>query len=388
MYGASRRTIELIRSIRVCRTPALGGKRITFQSCGHARYQYLSCGNSQCPQCQGIKRLQRQDRLRCRMLQVPYCHITFTLPHCLNGLARRNPWLVYNLMFRSAWQTVRRLCKKAKNVGGLPGMSAVLHTWGSDLKYHAHLHCLVTFGGYNEQDGKWHWPKRKRKIAPYRKLSGKYRAIFLKKLKKQMGLGQVDYHQSYEELESSLPKKRWVVNHQWPTAQTKVIEEYLGRYICRIGISNKRLSYDKNGQNVCIEYNNYREQKAGQAAPKAYRNMEPLLAMHQILQHQLPRYFQRSRHYGLHAGPTYKRLEGRLPRIVKQEGATVRTIIQILNALLQEEPYRCEGCSGTDFREEHLAPDPAYTCYHVLGRAPRSPPVRPQRAPPGSPAFP
>ena len=72
MYGASRRTIELIRSIRVCRTPALGGKRITFQSCGHARYQYLSCGNSQCPQCQGIKRLQRQDRLRCRMLQVPY----------------------------------------------------------------------------------------------------------------------------------------------------------------------------------------------------------------------------------------------------------------------------------------------------------------------------
>jgi hypothetical protein len=109
VYGASRRTIELIRSIRVCRTPALGGKRITCQSCGHARYQYLSCGNSQCPQCQGIKRLQRQDRLRCRMLQVPYCHITFTLPHCLNGLARRNPWLVYNLMFRSAWQTVRRL---------------------------------------------------------------------------------------------------------------------------------------------------------------------------------------------------------------------------------------------------------------------------------------
>ena len=230
------------------------------------------------------------------MLQVPYCHITFTLPHCLNGLARRNPWEVYNLMFRSAWQTVRRLCKKLKNVGGLPGMSAVLHTWGSDLKYHVHLHCLVTFGGYNEQDGQWHWPKRKRKIAPYRKLSGKYRAIFLKRLKKLMESGQVDYHQSYEELESSLPKKRWVVNHQWPTAETKVIEEYLGRYICRIGISNKRLSYDKNGENVCIEYNNYREQKAGEPAPKAYRHMPPLVAMHQILQHQLPRYFPRSRH--------------------------------------------------------------------------------------------
>mgnify|MGYP006275570905 FL=1 len=267
-------------------------------------------------------------------------------------------------------------------------MSAVLHTWGSDLKYHVHLHCLVTFGGYNEQDGKWHWPKRKRKIARYRKLSGKYRAIFLKKLKKLMELGQVDYHQSYEELESSLPKKRWVVNHQWPTAETKVIEEYLGRYICRIGISNKRLSYDNKGQNVCIAYNNYREQKAGQPAPKAYRHMEPLVAIHQILQHQLPKYFQRSRHYGLHAAPTYERLKGRLPSIVKQEGATVRTIIQILRALLQEEPYCCEACSGTDFQEEHLAPDPAYAHYYVLGSAPRSPPVTPQRAPAGTPAFP
>ena len=107
--------------------------------------------------------------------------------------------------------------------------------------------------------------------------------------------------------------------------------------------------------------------------------------MHQILQHQLPPYFQRSRHYGLHAAPTYERLKGCLPSIVKQEGATVRTVIQILRALLQEEPYCCEGCSGTDFLEEALPPDPAYARYHVLSRAHRSPPMKPKRAPAGTP---
>ena len=106
------------------------------------------------------------------------------------------------------------------------------------------------------------------------------------------------------------------------------------------------------------------------------------------LSRTLPPYFQRSRHYGLHAAPTYERLKGCLPGIVKQEGATVRTVIQILRALLQEEPYCCEACSGTDFQEEHLAPDPAYTRYHVLGRAQRSPPMRAQRAPAGTSASP
>ena len=126
-YRPCRRTIKLIRAIRVCRTPALGGQRITCKGCGHNRYQYHSCGHSHCPQCHGIKRLRWQDKLRSRMLPVPYCHITFTLPHDLNGLARRNQRAIYNLLFRSAWKTVKKLCGNPKNVGGLPGMSAVLH---------------------------------------------------------------------------------------------------------------------------------------------------------------------------------------------------------------------------------------------------------------------
>jgi len=316
------------------------------------------------------------------MLPVPYCHITFTLPHDLNGLARRNQRAVYNLLFRSAWGTVKGLCGEAENVGGLPGMSAVLHTWGSDLKYHVHAHCLVTFGGYDEKGKVWRWPRWPKKIARYRELSGKFKAIFLDGLERLMGKGEIDYHMGYAELESSLPEKRWVVHHQRPTTEPKVIEEYLGRYICRIGISHKRLSYDKNGQNVCIEYNNYRKQKAGQPAPKAYRHMEPLLAMHQILQHLLPPYFQRSRHYGLHAAPTYERLKDGLPKAVKRNGATVRTIIQLLKALLREEPYRCEACQGEAFTVTPLLPDEAFI-ERCLGlpQGWRAPPKMPRRSP-------
>jgi len=107
------------------------------------------------------------------MLRVPYCHITFTLPHDLNGLARSHPWLIYNLLFRSAWKTIDELCALPGNVGGKPGMTAVLHTWGSDLKYHVHVHCLVTFGGLEMGPPmKWKWPKRKRQLARFRKICG------------------------------------------------------------------------------------------------------------------------------------------------------------------------------------------------------------------------
>lgn len=308
------------------------------------------------------------------MLQAPYCHITFTLPHELNGLARSHPWPIYNLLLRSAWKTVKRLCAGPDNLGGLPGMTAVLHTWGSDLKYHVHVHCLVTFGGMEMgPSAQWKWPKRKHKLAGFRRLCGLFRAVFLAGLKCKMAKGEVLYHRSFEELKADLLKKRWVVNHQRPTADTKVIEEYLGRYICRIGITNKRLHYDRKGQNVRIEYNDYSRQQPGQPAPKAYRNLPPLIAMHKFLQHQLPAYFQRVRHYGLHAGVTYAKIKDQLPDKLKRNGQTVRTVIQILKALLGQEPDKCEHCGGADFEVERMESDRTYLARHVLNQG-RSPP--------------
>ena len=309
------------------------------------------------------------------MLRVPYCHITFTLPHDLNGLARTHPWSIYNLLFRSAWKTIERLCAAKENVGGKPGMTVVLHTWGSDLKYHVHVHCLVTFGGLKMgPKPRWKWPKRKNRIAPYRKICGQYRSIFLAGLKRLMDKGQVVYHRSFADIEAELLKKRWVVHNTWPTADTKVIEEYLGRYICRIGITNKRLHYDPNSKNVRIEYNDYSRQQTGKAAPKKYRDLPPLIAIHKFLQHQAPPYFQRVRHYGLHAGITYAKIKDQLPNKLKRNGQTVRTVIQILRTLLAKEPYKCEHCGGDEFEFETVDVDRTYLARHVLyqGRSPPS----------------
>lgn len=307
------------------------------------------------------------------MLGVPYSHITFTLPHGLNGMARRNKKQIYGLLMRTAWKTIKTLCEDPDNVGALPGMTAVLHTWGGDLKYHVHVHCLVTFGGLDKKQ-EWRWPRRKRKMAPYRKLRGRFRALFLRSLKRQMLKGEIRYHQPFEELHRELIKKEWVVNHQWPTAETKVIEEYLGRYICRIAISNKRLSYDANSQKVRIQYNDYAKQQSGQPAPKAFRQMDPLVAMSMILQHQLPAYFQKVRHYGLHAGRTYEKNREHLPEGVKRNGASVRTLIQILRDLLKAVPFRCTHCGATHFEVEGLAADAGYL-RRLLKRHQRSPPA-------------
>ena len=308
------------------------------------------------------------------MLCVPYCHITFTLPHDLNGLARSHPRAIYNLLFSSAWQSIKQLCAAVENVGGKPGMTAVLHTWGSDLKYHVHVHCLVTFGGLQMKPQlEWKWPKLKKKLARYRKMCGLYRAIFLKGLKRLMAKGTVVYHRPFAHIEAEMKKKRWVVHNTLPTADTKVIEEYLGRYICRIGITNKRLHYDPNGKNVRIEYNDYKRQQTGKAAPKKYRYLPPLIAMHAFLQHQTPRHFQRVRHYGLHAGIVYAKIKDQLPSQVKRNGQTVRTVFQILRALLLKQPHRCEHCGSDEFEYEIVQSDRTYLATHVLHQG-RSPP--------------
>jgi hypothetical protein len=143
--------IKLIRAIRICRTPQLGGMVYSCKQCQEKHYIYKSCGHSQCMLCQSIKREQWVDKLNIRMLKVPYVHMVFTLPHLLNGLCRNNQKEMYNLLMKSAWQTVSQIYQDYKST---PGMSSVLHTFGSDMKYHLHVHALVTYGGLTKDD-KW-----------------------------------------------------------------------------------------------------------------------------------------------------------------------------------------------------------------------------------------
>lgn len=344
-------------------------------NCGDERYIYFSCGNSHCPICQGDKRQNWQERVEEKLLNIPYCHITFTLPHELNGLCRLQPTAMYNMLFRSAWKTLKKLCAQEKFLGALPGMTAVLHTWGSDLKQHGHVHCLVTFGGFDEKTQRWKWPKNKEKLVKFRPLRNVFRDLFLDALKKWMSAFDHGYHQSYEDLTAAIRNKTWVVNHQPPTVDADLINTYLARYICRIGISDDRLSYDKKAQQVTLEFNNYRKQENGKAAPKAYRYLAPLVAMDMILQHLLPSYFQRSRHYGLHAQPTYKRIEPKLTAAVKRTSDVVLVILRLLKWFLRKAQQKCAQCGFTDFQVIPVEADHDFICPY-LSRPKRAPPDR------------
>ena len=370
-YKPTLQQIKLIRAMRICKSPALGGKTIVCKNCEHRHYMYFSCGHSHCPICQSIKREQWSDKLRKELYAVPYVHTTFTLPHQLNGIARSNPLQIYGLLMRVAWKTIKELAKT--NIAALPGMIAVLHTFGSDMKYHVHVHCLITFGGLTPQ-GLWLYPKHKYKIARYRELSAKYRSLFLNELKVLFDKKKIQYHQAYETLIKDLKNKRWVVHNTRPTIDTKVLENYLARYINRVAISNSRIQYLQKQQEVQIIYNDYSQQKAGSPAPKALKILNPLTAIDQIMQHVLPPYFQKSRRYGIHSAAVKKRLASVIPNALKRNGQTIRTLFEILTQLLKIKPFSCEKCQATEYYIENIKPNKKWVNLFLSIPFGRSPP--------------
>lgn len=363
--------IKFIRAVRLCKTPALGGHKYVCKTCGTQIYIYHSCGHAQCPLCQSIKRAQWQDRLGGKLLAVPYTHTVFTIPHKLNHIAKRYPKPIYNLLIRSAWKTVKQLCRDPTNVGALPGMISVLHTFGSDMKYHLHVHCLITFGGI--KNNKWVWPKRKKKIAPYRMMCRKFREIFIADLDKAVSKGNLDIP-GYQDLRTEIFKCRWNVRNSYPTMQTGLIENYLARYINRVAISKNRLRYLESERQVQIVYNDYKNQQKDQAAPKAIKDLSPLVAIHQIIQHLLPPYFQKSRHYGLHSTCIFSQVKSHIPQLLRNAGQTIRTVFQILKDLLKISPLVCEKCQQPDLIRIPVMSDRQYIQHFLVTFRGRPPP--------------
>ena len=372
-YSPDLRKIKLIKAIRLCKSPALGGKVIVCQICDHHHYVYHSCGHSHCPICQSIKREQWIDKLKNELLNVPYVHMIFTLPHELNSVARLNKSIIYSLIMKCAWATVKTLASDSDNIGGLPGMINVLHTFGSDLKYHIHTHCLVTFGGIN-QNHQWVHPKRKDKIARYRQINSTYKKLFITELKGLYKKGSIKYAFDFEELVEVLEKKTWVVHNTKPTIDTSVLENYLARYINRIAVSKSRVEYLKATKEVRILYNDYANQKEGEAAPKKHKLTNPLSFIHQFMQHVLPAYFQKTRRYGLHASATKRKYEGLLPEAIKRNGHIVRTVMQIIKQLTKENPYVCEICQSEEYEILVIKAKKDWVHQYINVPNPRSPP--------------
>ena len=351
----------------------MGGQTIKCKDCGKELKIYHSCGHSQCPICQSAKRLKWQDKLRDKLFAVPYVHTVFTLPHELNKLGKRYPGELYNLIMRSSWRTIKRLSSEPNNIGGLPGMVSVLHTFGSDMKYHLHVHCLITFGGL-DKTGNWVWPKRKKQLASYREMCKEFRKEFLSGMEKLISKCKVDADLEWDTIKSIIERKRWNVKNTYPTMDTSIIENYLSRYINRVAISRSRFKYIKDQQNVEILYNDYRNQEEGKAAPKKLKTLSPLVAIHKIMQHVLPRYFQKARYYGLHSAVTFKKLQDKIPDKIKRNGGSIRTLFEILNHLLKLTPYQCEACKSENYEIFEIPPDRSWARYIILSNN-KSPPI-------------
>jgi len=302
--------LKVMSAIEDCRSAALGGHVEHCEDCGHRRIAYNSCRNRHCPKCQGAA---ARDWLAAReadLLPVGYFHLVFTLPAEIAPIAYQNKAVVYDLLFRTAAQTLLTIAADPKHLGARIGATAVLHTWGSAMTHHPHAHMIVPGGGIS-LDGT-HWVRcRPGFLLPVRVLSRLFRRLFLAGLADAHAAGQLAFFGEIEGLHrrqafvahlAPLRSKNWFVYAKPPFTGPEAVLAYLARYTHRVAISNSRLlALDERG--VTFRYKDYRRN-----GRERFRTMTlaPDEFIRRFLLHVLPKGFHRIRHYGLLASATCK----------------------------------------------------------------------------------
>lgn len=278
-----------------CHTSALGGRLKACDHCGHTHLMWYSCRNTHCPGCNYAKRekwiLNRKEDL----LPVGYFHLVFTLPDDLNPLCLQWPKEMYNLLFRSTWETMNAFGQNPKHLGAQTGMIAVLHSWGQNLSLHPHVHCLVPGGGLTQR-GKWKEARsRGRFLYPVKALSKMFRGKFTDGLIKLQAQGKINMETRFDLCQKHLHplyRREWVVYAKKPTNGPSHVVEYLGRYVNRVAIANSRIK-SVSDQQVEFMWKDYR---TGKRAPMV---LEGQVFLKRWLMHLLPAHFVKVRHYGL-----------------------------------------------------------------------------------------
>jgi hypothetical protein len=282
--------IKHLSALSKCRTADLGGHVDTCSDCGFYQISYNSCGNRHCPTCGSLKREEWLLKQEEKLLKVPYFHVVFTLPHELNELCLQHPRLMYNLLFRTSWQTIQAFAKDEKYLGAKTGMTAVLHTWGQNLSLHPHLHCIVPGGGITKS-GEWKTTRSKGKyLYPKQAMRKVFKGKFMAALKDLAASKTIELP---NRLKEQLYRKKWVVYAKRPFARPEDVLEYLGRYTHKTAISNYRLrevSEDK----VKFAYKDY---KTGGTIKQMELNAKEFIRRFAL--HILPHGFGRIRHYGI-----------------------------------------------------------------------------------------
>ena len=301
-HGASLSMAQrrVMTAIEVCRTAVLGGHLEQCDHCGHQRNAYNSCANRHCPKCQSLARAQWLEDRQSELLDTQYFHVVFTLPEQIAAIAYQNKRELYGILFRAAAETLRTIAADPKHLGAEIGFFAVLHTWGSNLVHHPHLHCVVAGGGLCADGSQWICC-RDGFFLSVRVLSRLFRRLFLQYLVKAFDSGELEFFSSLQPLRdpstfldylAPLREAEWVVYAKRPFAGPEQVLDYVGRYTHRVAISNNRLLDISEGK-VTFRYKDYRHE----AQQKTMR-LEAEEFIRRFLLHVLPEGFQRIRYYG------------------------------------------------------------------------------------------
>jgi predicted RNA-binding Zn-ribbon protein involved in translation (DUF1610 family) len=334
---------KALNAIINCRTSRLGGHMDKCPKCGYERPSYNSCRNRNCPKCQTFTKERWIDAQKADLLNVGYFHVVFTVPQELNMLIYRKQLDCYNLLFRCAAESLKGLAGDKKYLGAAIGITAVLHTWGQNLCFHPHIHCIVPSGGLTPL-GKWK-PSRKKFFLPVRALSRKFRGKFLALFKLQIpDIDQTFMNQCYQ--------KEWLVYCKPPFKNASCVVEYLGRYTHRVAISNNRILKIENGA-VTFKWRDYRDKSRWKLM-----TLDTNEFIRRFLMHVLPNGFTKIRHYGfLSSRGKQKKL-----KICKIQTKTILSpreklsAEQLIQKLIGRKPSQCPHCGFSGLLRTGLAP--------------------------------
>lgn len=295
--------LKVMSAIEQCRTATLGGHVLCCPACQHQDIAYNSCRNRHCPKCQASAAKRWLDARQTDLLPVEYYHVVFTLPAPISAIAYYNKTIVYGLLFEIAAETLRTIAADPKHLGAQIGATLVLHTWGSALTHHPHVHGIVPGGGLSLDGERWVSCKRGFFLS-VKVLSRLFRRRFLEALSQAHATGQLQFFGEYAHLSDTvafadwlapLRKCEWVVYAKRPFAGSEAVLAYLSRYTHRVAIANSRLlAMDERG--VTFRWKDYRAK--GRTRQKTM-TLSPDEFIRRFLLHVLPSGFHRIRHVGL-----------------------------------------------------------------------------------------
>ena len=342
--------MKVMSAIESCRTAALGGHVVRCEDCSHIDIAYNSCRNRHCPKCQGAQARAWLEERKAELLGVPYFHVVFTLPARIAAIAYQNKTVIYDLLFKASSETLRTIAADPKRLGVRIGFMSVLHTWGSTMTHHPHVHMIVPGGGISLDGTRW-IGCRPDYLLPVKVLSRLFRRLMLEMLVAAHDAGRLQFFGDHTRLTNKAAFKAYLAplhRTKWFAGPEQVLA-YLARYTHRVAISNSRLiAADATG--VTFRYKDYRIE-----GPGRYKTMtlKPAEFIRRFLIHVLPNGFHRIRHYGLLASGSKAQTIARARELIaaatpvqtvhKQQPADSATATE---AATDKPVHPCPCCGG------------------------------------------